>query len=225
MATVPSPRAIFIAAMVLSWVLAGIVELRASRLRREGGLPDFVTLGLLAQGLGFGLFSQRDQISDWLSVYVANLLIVAAISSLYLGIEKLRGSEGSLLAGVLLPGTIALLYPLIGLDDKALANRVAIHAIVACTGYLIVIIAAVSALERGRRRGPLVIVTALLAVFAAQVERAHAMIGQSRGDLFAPQVPQTVYAMVILVGFFVTVVGYILMLAPPKASSAGDGGA
>ena len=226
MATLVSPRGIFIAAMALSWLLAGVVEFRASRIPGGGGLPDAVTLGLLAQGLGFGLFSQRDQINDWLSVYLANLLLVAAISSLYLGVEKLRGAEGSLLVAVVLPGVIALLFPLIGLSDKTLAERVAVHAIVACTGYLAVIVASVSAIERGRRLGPLVIVTALLAVFAAQVERALAMNGERGGGLFAAQVAQTVYAMVILVGIFVTVVGYILMLTPRATSvESGEPGA
>jgi ABC-type transport system involved in cytochrome c biogenesis permease subunit len=205
--------------MLLSWILAGVVELRATRIRRSGGLPDVVTLGLIGQGLGFGLFSQRDAISDWLSVYAANLLIIWAISSLYLGVENRRGADGSLPVAVLLPGAIALLYPLIGLSDKTLVERVAIHAIVACTGYVIVIVGALSALERGRRLGPLVIVAALLAVIGAQVQRAVTMIDQHRGDLFAAQPPQTAYAMIILVGFFVTVVGYILMLAPREPPS------
>jgi hypothetical protein len=200
--------------MLLSWFLAAVVELRATRIRRAGRLPDVVTLGLIGQGLGFGLFSQRDAISDWLSVYVANLLIIGAISSLYLGVENQRGAEGSWPVAVLLPGSIALLFPLIGLSDQTLVERVAVHAIVACAGYMIVIVAALSALEPGRRRGPLIIVIALLPVIGAQVQRAVAMIDQRRGDLFAPQAPQTAYAAVILVGVFVTVVGYILMLAP-----------
>ena len=153
-------------------------------------------------------------------MYVANLLLVAAISSLYLGVENRRGAEGNLAVALLLPGIIALLYPLIGFTGKTLVERVAVHAIVACTGYVIVIVAALSALEPGRRRGPLVIVTALLAVTVAQVERAATMIDQRRGDLFAPQPPQTLFAMIILVGFFVTVVGYILMLSPRGRSPA-----
>jgi hypothetical protein len=209
--------------MFLSWGLAAIVEFRATRIRQAGRLPDAVTLGLLAQGLGFGMLSQRDVISDWLSVYLANLFIIGAISSLYIGLENLRGTEGNLLVAALLPGSIALLYPLIGLTDKTLVDRVAVHAIVACTGYVIVIVAALSGLERGRRRGPLIIVVSLLAVFGAQVERAATMIGQRRGDLFAPQAPQTTYAMIILVGFFVTVVGYVLMLAPREGSSSEGG--
>ena len=209
-----SPRAIFIAAALISWMLAAIVEVRAMRLRGRGGPPDSVTFALLAQGLGFGLFAQRDLISPWLSVYAANILLVGAISLFYLGVEKLHGDSGSVLVAILPPGTIVLLYPIIGLKDTALVERVVVHAIATFPGYMIVIAAALKVLAPGRRLGPLMIVGAMLAVIAAQGLRALAMIDQSRGDLFAPQAQQIAYGAAIVAGLVVTVLGYIVMQSP-----------
>ena len=188
------------------------------RLPRASRLPDLVTVALLIQGLGFGLFSQRDMISAWLSVYLANVAFVAAIALVYLGVEHRRGAEGSTLLAAVLPGAIALLFPLIGLTDDAIVQRVIVAALVSCAGYAAIILVALFALEPGRRAGPLLVVLGLAPVLCAQVLRATSMIGQGTGNLFAPQIPQITYAAVILVGMVCTIVGYLLMLKPAQAS-------
>jgi hypothetical protein len=197
--------------MLISWALAAVVEVRSMRARRKRGLPDLATIALLAQGLGFGLFSQRGFISDWLSVYAANILIVGAIALFYLGIEHLHGDSGFVLVAILPPGTIALLYPIIGLTDATLVERVVVGATACCAAYATVMVAALRAYEPGRRLGALMVVAGMLAVTGAQAIRALAMIDQSRGDLFAPQAPQIVFSAAILAGFVVTVLGYIAM--------------
>ena len=211
-----SPRAIFIACMVLSWLLSAIVEVRAMRLRRTSRLPDLVTIALLIQGLAFLLFSQRGAISDWLSIYVANILFVGTISLVYLGVEHRRGAEGSVLLAAVLPAAIGLLFPIIGFADGVLYHRVVIATLTSCAGYAAIILVAIFALDRKSRTGPLLIVIGLTPILLAQVIRAISMSDQNTPNLFAAQIPQTLYAAVMLIGMIVTIGGYVLMLKPEE---------
>lgn len=213
LAALLSPKGIVVLCAVLSWILAVMVEVKSMRHRGRRSLPDFVTVALLAQGLGLLLLSQRGEIPGFLSVYVSNLLTISAISLFYLGIERLHGDSGSWLVASLPTLTIAILFPLIGFSDAVLVERVVVSAIASFVAYMIVAFAALRiTLETGRKRGPALIGVAMLMVIGAHVVRAMTMIEQSRGELFARAAPQTLFFLVLLVAVVLAITGYFLMI-------------
>ena len=208
-----SPRGFFLLAALLSCVLAAIVEAQASSGRRGRKLPDLATIGLLAHGLGLGLFSQRGEMSPVVTIYLANLLIVSALSFLYLGIERLQGDMESWLVAAVPPGAIAILFPIMGFGESTLVERVAVFSIVSFISYSMIVFAALRALRTGCRSGPLIIAFSVTFVLALQIARAVVMIDQARGDLFANAWPQIAYSALTGVALVCVVWGYMILVS------------
>ena len=215
-------RQIILLAALLSWVLAVFVEFQASKARRKGLWPDCWTLALLSVGLGLGLFSQRGVLGVLWTVWLANVLMMLSFSLFYLAIERARGDSPSVLIAALPPLAIAILFPIMGLSEAVVLERIAVYTIVSFAACSIVAAAALLASEPGRRRGPWTIFAAMMAAMVIHAVRALRAIEQVRIDLFAAGTPQILFYVAVLAGVAVATWGYMDMISSARTERHDD---
>lgn len=183
-----SPKSVIVVSALFSWALAGLIELQSTKWRRgekSTFLPDWATVAFFSNGLGLLLFSQRGALPPVLAIYAANILILLAYSLLYLALENLRKERPSWLMAAIPPATIVILFPIIGFAEGAVRERVLIYTIASFAAFGIVSLSALYSLGPGRKRGPLLIVTAFGVLMAVQCLRAVRVSDQAKVDLFA----------------------------------------
>jgi uncharacterized membrane protein YoaK (UPF0700 family) len=217
-------RILFIFSGLFCWVLAAVVELYASAGRRSSWQPDLVTAALFSQGLGLLLFSQRGALPAFLTVYVANVLILLTFSLFYAALQTVQGQSWSRLVGPLPVAIIAFLFPIIGFSDDVVAMRVLVYTITSFAAYSIVAASALQTIEKGRMRGPLLITAALILIAVVQWMRALRVIDMPRVDLFANESPQLVFNAIILGVIACVTFGYLDVMRGQRARVPGHPG-
>lgn len=117
-------RTLLILGGFLCWILAATIEFQAIRPSDRRVLPDAWTLGLLAQGVGLNLISQRGLIPDAWSIALAHAMLLIGLLCYYVALQKVRGVATSTLLVTAMPVGVAIALAIIGFSTEAFPMRV-----------------------------------------------------------------------------------------------------
>ncbi len=117
-------RTLLVIGGVLCWILAVAVTIQAVRPGVRRAPIDAWSLGLLIQGLGLLLVSQRGTIADAWSIALAHLLLLAGLLFYYVALQRIRGAVTSRAMLTAMPAGVAITLTLVGFTDEAFPIRV-----------------------------------------------------------------------------------------------------
>jgi hypothetical protein len=159
------PRTLLIIGGFGSWVLAAVIEFQAMRPGGGRRLPDPWTLGLLAQGLGLNLISQRGMIPDVWSISLANALLMSTPLFSYVALQRIRGAQANRLLVAAVPVAVGILLPIIGFSDEAFPERAGVVLCAALFGLGLNLWSAAQIARTGRVAGAsLIMLSAVLLI-------------------------------------------------------------
>ncbi len=190
------PRTLLVVGGYGSWILAAVIEFQAVRPGRARALPDSWTMGLLAQGLGLVLISQRGLIADVWSISLANALLMATPLFSYAALQRVRGAKTSpyLIASV--PASVAVFLVLVGFSDDAFALRAGVVLCAALFGLALGVWSAAQIARSGFRTGPhLIIGSSAMLVLAFVAFVASAAMSGDQGVFSGTGLQLAFYAM------------------------------
>lgn len=178
------------------WILAAAFEILSLRTERERRYPDRWTFGLLTQGLGLNLISQRGLIPDLWSISLANLLLLLTPLFFYSALQRVRGVDTSRFLIGVVPVGVGVVLPIIGFSDEQFAARAIVILCASLFGLGLSLWSAAQIARTGYLLGASLILVpgALLALFFI-VFVLSAVHSQIRGVFSDGDVARAFYAM------------------------------
>lgn len=170
-------RTLLVVSGLLSWILAAAIEFQSVRPKRGAILPDPWTLGLLAKGLGLNLISQRGLISDFWSISLANMLLLAGPLFCYAALQRVRGvsSNHYLIAAV--PVSVAILLPIVGFAPEQFPARTIVFTCAGLFGFCLNCWSASQLARSGYVAGAVLILATSVTLATVAIAHAIAVVG------------------------------------------------
>lgn len=147
------PRTLLIIGGFGSWILAAAIEFQAVRPNAGRVSPDAWTLGLLAQGMGLTLISQRGMIADLWSISLANALLMSTPLFSYVALQRIRGAKTHPLLIAAVPLGVGVLLPVVGFSEEAFHLRVVVVLCAALLGLSLSLWSAAQIARSGHMAG------------------------------------------------------------------------